>query len=62
MTIGRLRVIFAVLEQQRVSRDRVENLGTPDHRRAEAFLKAQQAERERKAMESSQNALPAQLQ
>lgn len=46
--MSKLRVIFAIIEQQRVSRDRVENLGAPDPERAAAMARA---DAEAKAMQ-----------
>jgi hypothetical protein len=39
-TLDQLRVMFAVIEQQRVSRDAVENLGKPDPDRVQAKVAA----------------------
>lgn len=45
-SLTQLRVLFAVIEQQRVSRDAVENLGKPDPDRVQA--KITQAEEARR--------------
>jgi hypothetical protein len=53
LTEGRLRIIFAILEQQRVSKDRMENLGNPDVRRAEHYISQQL--QSRNAMKENQS-------
>jgi len=46
-TLAQLRVFFAVIEQQRVSRDAVENLGKPDPDRVQSKIAAAEEMRRR---------------
>jgi hypothetical protein len=40
-TLTKLRILFAVLEQQKVTRDATENLGRPSQNRYEVLMAAQ---------------------
>lgn len=41
LTLAKLRTLFAVLEQQRVTKDAIENLGPPNPERLQAMVAAQ---------------------
>jgi hypothetical protein len=43
LSLSQLRLLFAVMEQQRVSKDAIENLGSPDFKRIEAKMLALRA-------------------
>jgi len=45
--LDQLRVLFAIIEQQRVSRDAVENLGKPDPERMQSKMAAKDELRRR---------------
>ena len=51
--LDQLRMLFAVIEQQRVSRDAVENLGKPDPDRVQAKMAAADEIRRRGKKSSS---------
>jgi hypothetical protein len=44
-TLTQLRVLFAVLEQQRVTKDSIENLGKPSSQKLDVMLAAKEEQR-----------------
>lgn len=58
-TMSQLRVLFAVLEQQRVTRDSTENLGKPSPQKLEILMAAREEQRRKtQAMEDARNRTP----
>ena len=48
LTLTQLRVLFAVLEQQRVTKDSIENLGRPSPQKLEMMLSVKEEQRRMK--------------
>jgi hypothetical protein len=62
LTLAKIRIIFAVMEQQRVTKDAVEELGRPDEDRVrskvQAMNRAKEEANQRAAMENQRTADP----
>jgi hypothetical protein len=54
LTLPKLRELFAILEQQRVSRDAIENLGPPDHQKHSRKMQAKAIEETQKRHQANE--------